>query len=138
MIVGYLVEGKFVCHGCAMEANMHADDPAPIRVSSENMGLYSQACSKCKAMTVHGRVETELFPTPEKSIDRTHEFRWTDMQQLLVKFDVALRDDDLEVVGQTRREMYERILKAIRAHQLYDAEMVLDAVGRIMETATRW
>ncbi len=132
ILVGKLVEGKFVCMKCPIKWKDGGDRTIPVH--DMNMESFSQRCSRCREKVVHGSSNLEMFP-----IDADEsQFHWVDMQQLLVKFDTAFTDEDFEYVGGIRKEMYERILRAIIVNTLHDRERVFSALQRVMETQTRW
>jgi hypothetical protein len=61
-VIGYLVDGKFVCPECV--SRWRKD----VSVYKVNIGIYSQACSVCKKIIVKSAMSRlggplELFPS---------------------------------------------------------------------------
>lgn len=134
MIVGYLVQGKFVCPDCVRDSLPEGPTPRVIEVHKVNMGQYSQKCGRCREQTVTGEWKAELFPTEEDP----NELRWTHVQQLLVAFDQAIMEEDDEAALTAKREIYERYFRAEINGKLFDKKMILQAIDKIMSVEHRW
>jgi hypothetical protein len=123
MIVGYLIFGNFVCKDCAP---MLQGSPGCIPVHDENIGLYSQSCSRCKAQTIRGVFSTELFSS-------TFKFGRKDLDALVASLEAARESEDIEAFESHRLTIYEAMVLAIMGGELEDRDYVFETVRKMFK-----